>query len=257
MRIGINIPNELMQRLEPLKPELNISQVCRDALVEKAEKYERMEASLREDEINAVVDVLWEREQTLLDAVDLDWEMLGYEDAAAWSKEAGQDDWDGILEEIWSCNEYGWPEWRIVPPTLSGVKWLTDHRRELHQREEQVRQTDRRLYLRVIRLSLERDPQAIQRKYMTAWLTHVKAVWELVKKREIEHLERQLAQRAAPPTPEVPEHLFGDVQSPEEQSFQVVPHHAGYALGVDPLRLNHLIDDPDMEMPPTDGENGR
>ena len=256
MRIGINIPNELMQRLEPLKPDLNISQVCRDALVEKAEKYERMEASLREDEINAVVDVLWEREQTVLDAVDLDWEMLGYEDAAAWSKAAGQDDWDDILEEIESCNERGWPEWRIVPPTLSGVKWLTDHRRELDQREERVRQTDLKLYLRVLRLSLERDPQAIQRKYMTAWLTHVRAVWELVKKRQIEHLERQLAQRAAPPTPEVPEHLLGDAQAREQQRFRVLAHAARLSDGVDPLRLNHLIDDPDMEIHRTDGANG-
>ena len=246
VRIGVNIPNELMQRLEPLKPELNISQVCREALAAKAEKHERMKAGLEDDEVEAVVDGLWEREKELLAATDLDWEMLGYQDAAAWTKAASWDDWEDILEELRVCQETNWPEWRIVPPTIDGVKWLTDRRGELRDCEERVRQHDRGLYLRLLRRLTETDMQADQREYMTAWISHVKAVWELVKKREIEHLERQLAQRAAPPEPEIPEHLFDDAQSPEEQPFQAVPHHAGYALGVDPLKLNHLSGDLDV-----------
>ena len=247
MRIGINIPNELMQRLEPLKPELNISQVCREALAAKAEKHERMKAGLEDDEVEAVVDGLWEREKELLAATDLDWEMLGYQDAAAWAKAASWDDWEDILEELRVCEETNRPEWRIVPPTINGVKWLTDRRGELRDCEERVRRHDRGLYLRLLRRLVETDLQADQREYMTAWISHIKAVWELVKKREIEHLERQLAQRAAPPEPEVPEHLFGHTQPHEEPPSQVVPHHAGYAPGVDPLKLNHLIDHPDVE----------
>jgi hypothetical protein len=55
MRIGINIRNELMRRLEPLKPALNISQVCREALAAKAESYERMVAGLDDDGIRSAV----------------------------------------------------------------------------------------------------------------------------------------------------------------------------------------------------------
>ena len=151
MRIGINIPNELMRRLEPLKPELNISQVCRDALAAKAGKYEQMKASLDDNEVNAAVTGLWEREKEFLAAVDFDWEMLGYKDAAAWVKSASWDNWDDLLEELHSCKERNWPECDIVPPCINGVKWVNDHERELYNRTEQLRKRDRGLYLRLLR----------------------------------------------------------------------------------------------------------
>ena len=247
MRIGINIPDELMQRLEPLKPDLNISQVCREALVAKAEKYERMAASLRDEEINAAVDALSEREQALSDAVDLDWEMLGYEDAAAWTKAATWDDWDDLLAELHMYMETNWPEWKIIPPSIDGVKSIFDRRGELHMREQQIRETDRSLYLRLLKKLAQRDHEAINRQYMTAWLTHVKAVWELVTQRDLERLEHRWAQRGAPPTPEVPERMFDDSQSPNGSPFRVAAHEAELVDGVDPLKLNRIIDEPSVE----------
>ena len=208
MRIGINIPNELVQRLEPLKPELNISQACREALIAKAEKYELMKARLEDGEFEAVVDGLSERERELLAATERDWETLGYDDAAAWAKVASWEDWEDMLEELRLCNEQNWPRWKIIPPTIDGVKWLTDRRRELRDREERVRRQDRRLYLRVLRQSA--DPQAEQREYMTAWIRHIEAVWQLVRQRELERIDRQMAQRPARPQPQVPEHLFAN-----------------------------------------------
>ena len=41
MRIGINIPNELHRRLEPLKQYINISQICRDAIEDRIKCYEK------------------------------------------------------------------------------------------------------------------------------------------------------------------------------------------------------------------------
>ncbi len=236
MRVGINISNELMKRLEPLKPELNISQVCRDALTAKVEQYERMKAGLDDAETKAVVEGLWDREKELLSAIVFDWEMLGYQDAAAWVKAASLENWDDLLVELADCREHNWPEWEIVPPNIDGVDWLTDHQHELHNRTKELRQQEYDLYRRHLRSGkLNVDYQANKKEYMTAWISHVKAVWELVTLRELEYLEGQLAQRSAPPEPEVPEHLFGDGQSSEEQPFRVVPHHPGYAPGVYPL----------------------
>ena len=45
MRIGINIPNELHRRLEPLKQHINISQICREAIEERIGCYEKALAS--------------------------------------------------------------------------------------------------------------------------------------------------------------------------------------------------------------------
>ena len=88
MRIGINIPNDLMRRLEPLKPELNISQVCREALEAKAVSHERMLARLDDGEIQEAIEMVWEQEKKFLAVIEVDWEVAGYEGAEAWTKAA-------------------------------------------------------------------------------------------------------------------------------------------------------------------------
>lgn len=240
MRIGINIPNELVKRLEPLKPELNISQVCRDALTAKAEKYERMMAELNDSETSPVVDGVWEQEREFLTAIDFDWEMLGYEDAAAWVKAAGWDDWNYVLEELDYLKERNLPHWQVVTPRVAGVNSFHDRDMELRRRMEQARGHHRAFDRWLYRHQGGIDLRAIEREYTTAWITYVKAVWDMRQQRLQEYLDWRLAQRPALPEPDVPEHLLSDVQSQEEPPFQVVPHQAGYAPGIDPRRLNHL-----------------
>ena len=36
MRIGINVPNGLLDRVKQIRPEVNVSQVCRGALEQSA-----------------------------------------------------------------------------------------------------------------------------------------------------------------------------------------------------------------------------
>ena len=147
MRIGINIPNELMRRLEPLKPELNISQVCRDALEAKAKSHEQMLARLNDDGIKSAVDQAWEQEKEFLAAIEFDWEMLGYEDAESWVKAASWDDWDDLMLDIEVYEERNRPAWDFVPPIIDGVKWFTNRRGELHDHMEQARKQNSRFYL--------------------------------------------------------------------------------------------------------------
>lgn len=243
MRIGVNIPNELMRRLEPLKPELNISQVCREALEAKAASYERMMARLGDSEIQGAIEIVWEQEKKFLEVIEMDWETLGYEDAEAWTKAASREDWAHLHHRQYVIEKQGRPAWEVPPPNPSGVKGFTERCGELHQR---MHQQDDEFFDWLYDEQGGIDYSAAEREYMTAWLSYTEAVWELIRQRELEYRNWQLAQRAAPPEAEVPEHLFSGIQSQGEQPFQAVPHHAGYAPGVDPLKLNHLIGDLDV-----------
>ena len=49
MRIGINVPNELLQRVKAIRPEVNVSQICREALEESARNAERVRARVAAD----------------------------------------------------------------------------------------------------------------------------------------------------------------------------------------------------------------
>ena len=45
MRLGINIPYDLHQRLMPLKQYVNVSQICRQAIEDRVRCYEKALAS--------------------------------------------------------------------------------------------------------------------------------------------------------------------------------------------------------------------
>ncbi len=210
VRIGINIPNELMKRLEPLKPELNISQVCRDALQAKAESHERMKASLDDGDIRTAVEKVGDMDAAFRAAVEVDWERLGNEDAAAWVKAAGWDEWEDLREDIDFYRAPNVPQWKIIfPPSIEGVPNFFGRRGELSRRESEMEKNHpgfSRWFLRNWQL-YEPDRQA----YMTAWLAYTDAVWKLVEQRREERYRELLAQRSAPPQPKIPEHILADV----------------------------------------------
>ncbi len=250
MRIGINVPNELMRRLEPLKPELNISQVCREALTAIAENHERIRAEIEgNNQIRTAVDRVWEQEQEFLTAIEFDWEMLGYQDAADWVKAAGWDEWEDLHDQLDWHKEHEKPlPWEVlIPPQIEGVKWFHDRDVEL---SNNIRRLDQQktgfLHWRHRRHGVI-GRQANQRKYMTAWLAYTNAVWELYVEQQKEQFAKRLAELRKPPTPELPEHLFADAQPDEKKPFRVIPFHSGYAPGVDPLKLNHLIGELDVQ----------
>ena len=251
MRIGINIPNELLKRLEPLKPELNISQVCREALEAKAESYERMQARLESDAIGPAIARLMQQEEKFLAVISFDWQMLGWEDAASWVKAASDDNWNDLLDELQWLDEHNRPQWEMRHLFIDGVKLFHHREMELRARMKEMQQEnagfDRWLHRRYGGI----DYKAIERDYMTAWTAYVIAVWERYCQSQQEQAEerrnrRQEAYRSRP-QPELPEHLFADAQPDEKKPFRVVPFHSGYAPGVDPLKLNHLIGELDVE----------
>ena len=216
VRIGINIPNELMKRLEPLKRELNISQVCREALTAKAEGHERMLSRLENDDVALAIDRHLEQEKELLAAISFDWQTLGWEDAACWVKAASDDNWNDFLEDIAWLDENDKPHWEIRPLFIDGVKHLHHREMELHGCMEQARQRnpgfDRWLRQRQGGI----DYQAIKREYMTAWTAYISAVWERYRQPLVEYLETVEKERLEAwrnrPRPDVPAHMLADFQ---------------------------------------------
>ena len=213
VRIGVNIPNELMRRLEPLKPDLNISQVCREALEAKAASHERMLARLGDSEIQAAIDRVWEQEEEFRAAVEVDWEQLGYEDASSWVKAASWDEWDELIEWLDLCKERHYPRWEIIfPPYIEEVEVKVFETRlgELHHRQNEMGKKYPSFYHWSAKNHI--DYGAARQAYMTAWLAYTDAVWELVRQREMEYLNEQIAKLSSPPQPEAPEHLLADLR---------------------------------------------
>ena len=44
MRIGVNVPDDLLKQMEPIKHMTNLSQVCREAIKDRVDAYERARA---------------------------------------------------------------------------------------------------------------------------------------------------------------------------------------------------------------------
>ena len=84
MRIGVNIPNGLHRRLEPLKQYINVSQICRDAIEERIRCYEKALASRSGQDIARSIERAREEERKTRAIVEVDWGMLGCADAKSW-----------------------------------------------------------------------------------------------------------------------------------------------------------------------------
>ncbi len=96
MRIGINIPNSLFKRMEPLKQMVNISQVCRDAIQGWVDTYERAMQKAREDGMEEVAAGLMREWETY----EVDWQAIGHEDAYIWAQKASPKDFEHFAHNL-------------------------------------------------------------------------------------------------------------------------------------------------------------
>ena len=94
MRMGINVPDKLLKRVKSLQPEVNISQVCREALTNHATIQEL--AAERVARNGAVL----ERTADLADALPVEPDWVGYAltDAEKWLLKVDPDDWDDFWQ---------------------------------------------------------------------------------------------------------------------------------------------------------------
>ena len=117
MRIGINIPNELHRRLEPLKQYINVSLICREAIEDRMGCYEKALASCRNQDVVRAIERAWKEERKMRAIVEVDWGMLGCEDAKSWVTVAQLKDWDYLHHRQDIIQRQGRPRWEV--PTSS------------------------------------------------------------------------------------------------------------------------------------------
>ncbi len=218
MRIGVNIPDELVRRLEPLKPELNVSEACREAITKRVETYEQAIANLDDERTNNVLqDTITDEIEHWSKTMDFDWERLGYEDAVSWVTSATWKDWDTRRSAQEFLEREGRPAWEIHR-FLRGrggnpTKTFDDRRWEFYEMRESF--SDELLDWLYYR-GIETNWEAAERDYGRAWVAYLRAAWQLICERRDQHLEhlrqQRVEERRRRPEPSIPDHLFADDQ---------------------------------------------
>ena len=212
MRIGINIPSELHRRLEPLKQHINISQICREAIEDRIRCYEKALASRGDQHVVEAIGQTWEEELKMRDIVEVDWGMLGCEDAKSWVTAAQLKDWNYLHHRQDIILRQGRPHWEVPPPYLEGVKAFNERHAELYDR---IRRQDDQFLDWLYDGHGGVDRGAAEREYMSAWLAYTDSAWDLFCEMRGNHLEERRHKRLEVETkeqdPTVPEKLLRDL----------------------------------------------
>ena len=180
MRIGINVPNELLKRMEPLKRMTNVSQICRDAIEAWVDSYERAKERAGRDGMEDVA--LRLRKQ--LESYEVDWEALGHEDAKIWAQMATLENFEHLFHNVRVAKRQGRLPGLWCAPILPGTK-------DYHERQGEHSEW----FGRQIELD-EYGPNPYlksEEEYTRGWLAYLTAVWDMAKRRTEPKGEKQTA----------------------------------------------------------------
>ena len=198
MRIGINVADDLLRRMEPLKTVTNVSQICRDAIKTHVEAYERALTRANEDGMTAIA----ERLGSMLIPHEVDWELLGIEDAKMWVELAELEDFEQLLHRLEVLERQGRSPYEVPVPRVQGVKFFEARSYEHAE-----------WFDRQIEIDEEKNPY-IEAKlvYQRGKVSYILAVWNMAKevakqKHNAETVAREKARREARRQIQVPDHL--------------------------------------------------
>lgn len=196
MRIGINIPNDLYERFKPLRATYNLSQVCRDAIKERIESYERARKQANDDGMEALANRFW---QEYSKKTILDWEAIGRENAKKWAEGASLQDFEDLFHNISVHRRKGAEPgeflggWRIAP----------ENRFEVAQQQHEdwfARQFE-----------LDEGPNyyiLAKEEYNRGWISYLMAVWQMLRERiEADAAARLKVRQQQAVKPEIREEL--------------------------------------------------
>ena len=181
MRLGINIPNELHRRLEPLKQYINVSQICREAIEDSVGCYEIALASRNEQDIVLAMERVWKEELEMRAIIEVKWGVSGCQDAKPWVTTAELADWNYLHHRQDVIQRQERPRWKVDPPYLRGTKTFDDRWSELQDRIHQQDET-------FFDWLFERggiDREAAEREYMSAWLAYTDSAWDLMREKRM------------------------------------------------------------------------
>ena len=205
MRIGVNVPNELLQRVKQIKPAINVSQVCRETLEHCVSIHKRAVNQPATDSVYTQVERLARSAANPL--IEPDWVTYGLEDARDWVKTITPERWGFFNYQSDYLRRNGRDEFEMVDLWSSegDVKGfnhrLADHKEWLLQRHE-----------RDYELGIGSNPrEEALREYARAWLGYVHEVRRMIEKHHKDEYDKVMAEREAYrkalPNPELPEKL--------------------------------------------------
>ncbi len=203
MRIGINIPDDLLKRLEPLKTVTNVSQICREAITMHVEAYERALIRAKEDGMNEIAAKLG----NMIVPQEVDWELLGIEDAKMWVQLAKLGDFEYLLHRLDVLERQGRSPYQVPIPDVQGVKFFENHLSDYDEWFEKLIAADE-----------QTDHYADAKfKYQRAKLSYILSVWNMArevanKRFKQESLTRDKAKKEAKSKVEIPEKLINELK---------------------------------------------
>lgn len=201
MRIGINVPNELLQRVKAIKPEVNVSQVCRDALEEIVNNAQRLRTTVAANGMDARAASLANSDNYITEP---DWQTYGWEDAMEWANSVSSDDW----RECWTIYESDQRDGKGDYLPGPYFCWYTPGVKRFYNRE----QANQAWFQQQSKLGgIGQSYREAEKKYDEAWFDCVSEVKRLVEQHRQAQRDRIMAEqekaRQSLPEPELPPQL--------------------------------------------------
>lgn len=205
MRIGINVPTELMKQVKEMFPSDNVSQFIRQALQNRIKEEQHIKERVRNDGLDEKIDQLAQESGF---PPEPDWVGLAMDNAADWIKVVTVEDWGNFWDLVDELQQEGKSGDLYVDMWTSdyGLKGLMNHLIDYENLLLRSAATSVR-----VRLAFDARDRG-RREYNRAWLGYMYEVRRLIEQRRKEQFERIRAEYAAAmharTQPEPPEHLL-------------------------------------------------
>ena len=111
MRIGINVPDDLLDKVKQAWTSVNVSEVCRDALQRVVEEGRNVANRVNRDEVDEKI--AWLDAQTA-PPEEPDWVALALDDAATWFQRVTPAGWEQFLHQCDVLRRQGRDEVEMV-----------------------------------------------------------------------------------------------------------------------------------------------
>ncbi len=206
MRIGINVPNGLLQQVKKIRPKVNVSQVCREALGNRVTVAQMATAQVQDDGMAEEVERL--HESATKPVIEPDWVSLALDDARDWVRGITREGWDYFIHQCDVLKRQGRDE--MVMMDL----WSMEHGAKGFWHHYQANED---WVLNQLEIQFETGVsvnliETVKEKYGRAWLSYVLEVRRLLEKRRKGEYDKIMAERAAAlkarPAPELPHQLL-------------------------------------------------